>query len=126
MLKKLMIALCASLITACAPVLDEATQSDEISSSVNAVQISYTELTDAGKRVHIKPVASLQPYNGCVEVIILSYRVNLPYQNAMIELRNRGGLMGANAVGISDFVEIDGQATKYVGHFHKCANLSKI
>ena len=95
-------------------------------SSVGTLHISHTELTTAGKRVHVKPVPSLKQYNGCIEVIVLSYRANLPYENAMIELRNRGGLMGANAVGISDFAEINGVATRYVGHFYKCSNLSKI
>jgi hypothetical protein len=143
MLKKLFVVSLVSAISACAPVVVPSVDksnghthvgisalssvpSPQRESSVGTLHISHTELTAAGKRVHIKPVSSLKRYNGCVEVIVLSYRANLPYENAMIELRNRGGLMGANAVGISDFAEINGVATRYVGHFYKCSNLSKI
>ena len=131
-------------VSACAPNVVE--QTDEMSATtkvvtnalstvssrkttnslIGTVQVSHTELTAEGRKVQLKPLPSLKRYNGCVHVISLSYYVDLPYEHALIEIRNRGGLLGANAVGISDFIELNNDKTHYVGHFHKCSDLSKI
>lgn len=83
-------------------------------------------LTKSGYKVTILPIATLQKqHNGCEFVISLRYSSIWNYELALIEFRNRGGALGANALGITNLIA-SGDDSFLAGTFYRCRDLSKL
>ena len=91
----------------------------------SSVPVSYLELSHLGRHVSMHPLRTLRITSGCTHVITLRFTARQTYNAALIEVRNRAGLIGANAAAIDGFYEV-GTTTQYVAHFYDCKDKKRL
>jgi|SaaInl1SG_22_DNA_1037389.scaffolds.fasta_scaffold16339_3 hypothetical protein len=132
MFKKLVTLAAAFTLASCGPMTAVlGTQSNSLMSTnspsplSSSVPVSYLELSSLGQHVSMHPLSTLRSKGSCTHIITLRFTARQNYRAALIEVRNRAGLIGANAAAIDGFYEV-GSTTQYVAHFYDCKDKKKL
>lgn len=87
----------------------------------NATALGYHEVLPSAESRHVTlhSHARLSSVPACSRIISLGFSSSHAYQRTMVGLKNRAALLGANAIGITNYIE-SGSNTYMVGHFYHC------